>query len=297
MRACDPDEIDRAAAPVAISGPDPPRRLTLPRSLPDGRRVEPYSRADAPYFRSNGFFVRIGSLAALVGVAICLLALRAWSIQVLHGPSYTSLANQQAFRTVDLVGPRGPIVDAKGRLLVGTTGHVVVDADVAALGSTDSRGTWNPSAGGARALDALSKLAHVPAATLVERIRRSLVRSPFAPAMVVPRPGNALAVYLQERPAAYPEFKVAPVLSRSYPQGAFGSEFLGLLGEVSKPELAQKRYSRASAGEIVGQSGIEAVYDSLLNAGFVHAHLRVDSAGRITGPLRVPAGRRCPRSS
>jgi penicillin-binding protein 2 len=222
------------------------------------------------------------------------LVLRAWSIQVLHGPAYTSLANQQAFRTVDFVGPRGPIVDSKGRLLAGTTGRVVVVADVNALGSVDSHGAWSPTAEGTRDLSTLSKLAHVPVATFVERIRRSVVRSPFAPAVVVPRPDNGLAVYLAERAAAYPEFKVAPVVSRSYPQGAFGSEFLGLLGEVSKPELAQKRYRRASAGEIVGQSGVEAVYDSLLNAGFVRARLKVDSQGRIAGPLRVPSGKTLP---
>ena len=69
-----------------------------------------------------------------------MLVLRAWSIQILHGPAYTSLANGQAYRNVDLAGPRGPIVDAKGRKLAGTTGHVVIAADVAALGEIDSTG-------------------------------------------------------------------------------------------------------------------------------------------------------------
>src|SRR6185437_3279892 len=140
-----------AADAVAISTPDPRRRVKLPRNLPGGRRVQPYSRADAPYFRSPGFFVRIGGLAALVGVALCVLALRAWSIQILHGPAYTALANGQAFRTVDLIGPRGPIVDAKGRQLVGITGHVVVVADVSALGAFDTKG-WQPSATGFESL-------------------------------------------------------------------------------------------------------------------------------------------------
>ena len=84
--------------------------------------------------------MRVGGLAALVGVAVCLLVLRAWSIQILHGPAYTSLANGQAYRTVDLAGPRGPIVDSKGRVLAGTTGHLVVAADVAALGDIDDKG-------------------------------------------------------------------------------------------------------------------------------------------------------------
>ncbi|HXY81320.1 MAG TPA: penicillin-binding transpeptidase domain-containing protein [Gaiellaceae bacterium] len=238
--------------------------------------------------------MRIGGLAALVGAAICLLLLRAWSIQILHGPGYTSQANEQSFRTVDLIGPRGPIVDSKGRLLAGTTGHLVVAADVAALGTIGAHGTWTPSARGTRALTNLSKLAHVPVATLLERIRRSVVRSPFAPAVVLPHPDGGLAFYVAERTTAYRDFKVTPLVTRSYPQGGLGSEFLGLLGEVSKPELGSPRYVHANAGEIVGQSGVEAVYDSLLNPGFVHARLRVDSSGRIAGPLEVPAGKPLP---
>ena len=230
--------------------------------------------------------MRIGGLAALVGVALCLLVLRAWSIQILHGPAYTSLANGQAYRTVDLAGPRGAIVDAKGRVLAATTGHLVVAADVAALGEIDSKG-WHPSSDGLASLAKLSKLAHVPVPTLVARIRRSVVRSPFAPAVVLPRPESAFTAYLEERASAYPGIKVIGVPARSYPQGAFGSEFLGLLGEVSPGMLASPRYAHAKSGETVGVSGIEAEYDRFLNSGFTRARLRVDSRGRVVGPLEL----------
>src|SRR5436190_14354235 len=177
----------RHRAAVAISSPQPRRRVTLPRNVAGGRRPEPYSRADAPFFRSPGFFVRIGGLAIIVGVALCVLVLRAWSIQVLHGPEYTSLANGQAYRTVDLAGPRGPIVDAKGRKLADTTGRVVIAADIAALGEIDKHG-WHASTDGLASLRRLSRLVHVPVHTLVVRIQRSVVRSPFAPATVLPHP-------------------------------------------------------------------------------------------------------------
>ena len=210
--------------------------------------------------------------------------LRAWSIQILHGPAYTSLANGQAYRSVDLAGPRGPIVDAKGRVLAGTTGHLVVAADVAALGQIDPTG-WHPSADGLASLAKLSKLAHVRVPTLIARIRRSVIRSPFAPAVVLPRPESAFAMYLYERASDYPGFKVTAQPARSYPQGAFGSEFLGLLGEVSPQMLASPHYAHAKSGETVGTSGVEAEYDRFLNGGFKRAHLRVDSRGRVVGPL------------
>jgi penicillin-binding protein 2 len=258
--------------------------VKLPRSLPDPGRVRPYSRADAPYFRSPGFYVRVGGLAILIGAAICVLVLRAWSIQVLHGKQYTAQASSQSFRTVDIPSPRGAIVDSKGRLLAETAGQVVIVADVGGLGTLDQHG-WNPTATGAAALRKLSHLAHVPVPTLVTRIRRSVIRSPFTPAVVIPHPDPALANYLHERGTDYPGFKATWQPTRSYAQGALGSEYLGLLGEVSQQELGLPRYKHARPGVIVGQSGVEAVYDSLLNPGFTRAHVRVDSMGRIAGPL------------
>jgi penicillin-binding protein 2 len=273
---------------LALSTPDPRRRVKLPRKLPRGRRLQPYSRADAPYFRSPGFFVRIAGLAAIVAGALALLLLRAWSIQVLHGPQYSAQAHSQAFRTVDLRGTRGAIVDRNGTLLAGMTPRLVVAADAATLGGADAHGVWTPSSDGRAALKQFAKVSGTPVQTLVERIRRSVVRSPFAPAIVLPRPHSGLTVFLEERTQAFPGFKVLAEPARTYPQGALGSEFLGLLGEVSQAELGTPRYAHVKAGEIVGQTGIEKLYDSILNPGFVTAKVRVDSLGRITGPLEVP---------
>jgi penicillin-binding protein 2 len=279
---------------VAISRPEPRRRLKLPRNLPGRRQLQPYSRADAPYFRSSGFYVRIGGLAIVVAAGLSLLLLRAWSIQVLHGKQYANEAHTQAFRTVDLLGARGAILDSKGRLIAGTTGHVVIEADAASLGSRDAHGHWHPSPAGVRALQQLGKTTGRRWGILAARIRKSVLQSPFAPAVVIAHPNAAFTSYMQERSGQFPGFKVGVADDRSYPQGAFGSEFLGLLGQISRDELESHAYKRAKAGEVVGQSGVEAAYDSLLNAGFVQAKIPVDSLGRIAGPLSVPRQKQPP---
>ncbi len=121
-----------------------------------------------------------------------------------------------------------------------------------------------------------------------------MFRSPFAPAVIIPFPSSGLYNYLAERASSYPAFKGTWQPARTYPQGALGAEFLGLLGEVSQSELATPRYAHAKPGQIVGQSGVEATYDSLLSPGFVRARLRVDSRGRIAGPLEVAHGKQLP---
>jgi penicillin-binding protein 2 len=279
---------------VAISRPEPRRRLKLPRNLPGGRRLQPYSRADAPYFRSPGFYVRVGGLAVVVAAGVSLLLLRAWSIQVLHGKQYENAAKSQAFRTVDLLGSRGAIIDDDKRVIAGTTGHPVVEADAASLGSRDAHGHWHPSAAGLRALGKLARLTGRPRGLLVARIRSGVYHSPFAPAVVIQQPSAALTNYLQERPHTFEAFKVGIEDTRNYPLGAFGSEFLGLLGQVQAPQLKAGAYKGAKAGEIVGQSGVEATYDHILNKGFVEARVPVDSLGRIAGPIRVPRQKQPP---
>jgi penicillin-binding protein 2 len=218
-------------------------------------------------------------------IAVGLLLLRAWSVQVLHGNEYTAKATSQAYRTVDLFGPRGAIVDAKGRKLATTSGRVVVTADVAALGSIDRTG-WHVSDAGRNALRRLAALSKTPLRTLLLRIQRSVIRSPFAPAVVLTHPTDALTNFLEERARDYPGFTVAVLPSRKYPQGgAFGSEFLGLLGEVDQNMLGTERYKHAKAGQVVGVSGVEATYDQLLNGGFDRRRVRVDSMGRVVGTL------------
>lgn len=90
-----------------------------------------------------------------------------------------------------MIGSRGAIVDDKDRVLVATTGHTVVAADPGTLGAFDTHG-WKPSVEGTAVLHRFSQLAHVPVPTLVTRIERAVVRSPFAPAVVVARPTPAL---------------------------------------------------------------------------------------------------------
>ncbi len=257
-------------------------------------RLQPYSRADAPYFRSPGFYVRIGGLAVVVAAGVTLLLLRAWSLQVLHGKQYSVAARQQAYRSVDLIGARGAIVDDRGRIIAGTTGHVVIDADAASLGSRDAHGVWSPSAAGLHEIARLARFTGTRKRQLIARIAHDVLQAPFAPAVVIASPRLALTNYLQEHAARFPGFSVAEADTRSYPLGAFGSPFLGLLGQISKRELRSGAYGKAQAGQLVGQSGVEARYDSILDAGFLKARIPVNALGQIVGQLTVPKAKQPP---
>jgi penicillin-binding protein 2 len=267
--------------------PAPGRRptLRLPKTLPQARPLAtPVSEARWGFFGSNAFFFRVGVLGLISFGLLAVLGLRIWSLQVIQGPQYQRLARRQIFRFVDLPTPRASILDAKGRMLVQSDGRLALTMDALKFGQVSPDGSWwQPSRRGKRALRRVSRLVDIPVPRLVRSVRSSVVRSPYVPAIVVHRLSQPLAFFLEERSSRMPGFHVSAFPDRQYPQGAFGSEFLGLLGQVSKQELALHRYRDYKAGEVIGQSGVEARYDRLLNGGFGRARVPVDSAGRPIG--------------
>jgi penicillin-binding protein 2 len=222
--------------------------------------------------------------------ALCLfglLALRLWSLQVVRGPHFAQAAQRQTFRLIDLPAPRGQIVDSKGRVLAGTSGGLAVSVDSAVLGLIDQHGRWWPTHQGRQLLRRLGYLSRVPASLFIQRIRHSEFKSPYSSAVVLPRITRDLGFFLDEHARQFPGIRVVALPERSYPSGSLGSEFLGLLGEVSPSQLVARVYRGVRAGAIVGQSGAEAAYDRLLNGGLEKARVVVDAHGRPIGPAHV----------
>ena len=252
------------------------------------------STVEEGYFDSFAFYRRLAIVGVVALLAFALLGLRAWSLQLLHNADYVAQSQAQQIRVVNLPAARGIIVDDKLRPLAAVGAELAVVADASALGPQPFDAKWTPTSRGRRTLEALSDLTRIPVATLIDRIRISLVQSPFGPAIVVPHVTRPLTFYLDERAAEYPGLHVVQLPTRSYPQGALGGEYLGLLGQVSQAELKDPGYKHAKPGELVGQSGVEATYDQYLNAGFAHARVRVNALGQIASPLRAEPTKKAP---
>ncbi len=235
---------------------------------------------------SASFLRRVSLLGAVVAAAFAVLGGRLWSLQVLGSPAYSRVARDQVWQTVRVPTARGSIVDIGGRILADTDGRLVATVDPRALGSGVGE-AWRPSRRGRARLARLGELAGVPAEVLVERVRRELARSPYTAPVVLARVPLPLAFFLAERAREFPWLRVTAVPERRYPQGALGSSFLGLLGEIGPAELDRPRYRGYRMGDVIGRSGVEETYDRVLGAPSRRARVRVDALGRPRGPLRV----------
>jgi penicillin-binding protein 2 len=218
--------------------------------------------------------MRLKVLAALVFVLFAALTTRLWFLQVLAVERYRDGAEDNAVRLVEIPARRGVIKDASGtEILVGNRTSIVLTINRQDAGEEKER-----------ILLDLSGLLNIPASELGARLDddRYYIFSPIPVAIDVPK---RVAFYLKEHARSFPGVDVVRAPVRDYPFGSLASHVLGYLGQISPEKLEDPSFSDYKAGDLVGVSGVEAVYEHDLAGTPGLAKYRVNSLGENLGKL------------
>jgi penicillin-binding protein 2 len=214
---------------------------------------------------------RLAVLGVVLLVVFAALFLRLWALQVLSGTKYVGQAVANSSWTVRVQAPRGPIVDRNGVPLVTNTPTTAVEL-------------W-PSELPKSRYGELRRLAAVTGVPFREIVRGIAERrnDPLTPVTVRDDANGPMAAYLFEHAGDFPGVTLDRAYVRHYPYQSLAAQVLGYVGEISQQELARLKKSGYRAGDVIGQSGVEASYDSYLRGVAGKALLRVDSLGRVRG--------------
>jgi penicillin-binding protein 2 len=175
------------------------------------------------------------------------LGLQFWYVQGVHSRMYREMAENNRFRTLTIAAPRGAVTDRSGALLAENRASfriIVTPApgeDVSALA------------------ERMAPLVGSTADDLKARLLRP--RAPYQPVTVKTGASFSHVAAVEARRAEFPSVSVEVVPQRAYPAGALASHVLGRVGEVTDRQLEQAAYSRLAPGAIVGQAGLEQLYN------------------------------------
>jgi penicillin-binding protein 2 len=235
------------------------------------RFLPPDPRAESPYRVTTQIAVRLGVLGAVAIGAFAVLFLRLWALQVLSGDQYLRTAQNNQLRTVRVAAPRGQIFDRNGKALVTNkagTGLQLWPADLPKDRPTRLR-----------ELRALARVSSVPIGQIAAQIRRRK-GDPLTPVTLRYSIREDQVHYLLEHRSEFPGVAIATTYLRQYPYSDLAAQILGYTTEVSKEQLKRSRGEGLRPGDKIGQSGLEAEYDSYLRGRPGLRRLRVDSLGR-----------------
>src|SRR5437867_2589705 len=210
---------------------------------------------------------RLSILQYVITVVFSILAVSFWVLQVVQHAKFEEMAENNHQRTLALRAPRGLVLDRTGKILVAKRGSysiAIVREHTKDLNRT------------IRLLAAVLGLDEAGVRTIVDRHRREATDRPIS---VVPDATLAQVAAVKARRLDFelPDIVVEHVPTRRYPE-TMAAHLFGYVGEVNDAQVSES--DDLKSGDIVGQAGVEKVYNALLMGTDGAKRVVVNSVGR-----------------
>lgn len=209
----------------------------------------------------------------IVGVFL-LLAFGLWRLQVMRSDYYDTVAQQNRIKDVPILAPRGKLLDREGRIIVDNY------PSFSALLLRNKESKFSDAA-----LNAIADGLHLDPDELKARVRRLSSMPGYQPIFVKYDITPDELAFIESHRNEFPELDTITIHRRLYPKGGFMAHLIGYVGEVNSEMLNQPRYELYNAGDVVGQSGVEAEYNDILMGTNGSRRVLVNSKGKEVGEL------------
>ena len=219
--------------------------------------------------------VRLTSLQYAIAVVFSVLSVSFWVLQVVQHAKYEEIAENNHQRTLALRAPRGLVFDRHGQVLVENRHSYSIS--IVREHTKDLNRT-------VRLLAGVLGIDESGVRTIVDRHRRE---PSYQPITIVQDAtlAQVAAVTARRLDFELPDVVVEQVPTRRYPE-LLAAHLFGYVGEVNDAQVSE---DALKSGDIVGQSGIEKVYNSLLMGEDGARRVVVNSVGREIRTLEEEA--------
>src|SRR5579859_6129769 len=196
--------------------------------------------------------LRLTAAQYIILAIFLLLAYGLWKLQIMETGYYASAAERNHTRNVPVLAPRGKILDRNGRIIVDNY------PSFSALLLRDSSRDLNADA------DLIAQGLHLDADEVRTRVRRFASMPQYQPIFLKEDITPDELAFIESHKNELPELDTIMAHRRLYPRNGFMAHLIGYVGEVTEDMLNQPQFELYSAGDVVGQSGIELQYNSML---------------------------------
>lgn len=222
---------------------------------------------------SSHFKSRINATGIFAGTIIGALFMRLWNMQVISSSSYTEQAEKNRTRSISTHAARGRILDRNGAVLVGNRPSLVVLAEQSVLDDEAE-------------LQILAALIGIPKAVLRLKIEDSSQGLQRGRVIAVDVSRRVIS-FINAHPSLFGGVSIEARSQRSYPLGSLAGQVLGYTGVITSEQLKASQDTQDEGkityepGDVVGQSGIEASYENVLQGIKGEQVVFVDADGNI----------------
>jgi penicillin-binding protein 2 len=208
--------------------------------------------------------------ALQIGAVVCFaaLAISFWLLQVVQHQKYREMADNNRLRTIPLRAPRGILFDRNGKVLVENRYSRTIAIDRERATNLDAT------------LTKLAQVTGVDEAEIREIVQRRRREPIFRPIAVIEHATEEQVFSVLARAYEMREVVVQEVPTRAYPESGLAGHLFGYVGEIQEAQLERSEFAGLGPGAVVGQTGVERVYNAKLMGAEGTRYVVVNSVGR-----------------
>ena len=228
---------------------------------------------------SQNLRARLRVMQIIVILLLSILGVRLYMLQVVRGQFYAEIAENQRRRRLPIPAPRGVIFDRNGRVIVDSRPIYNVILSREDVRGKDLAYLVNP----------LSEALGIDGDILRDRFDQIKSLPAFESILVKQEATPGDIAWVESHVLEFPELRVELQPQRRYPANNMLAHVLGYVGEISPDQLKQSSYKDEGLkpGDIIGQNGLEQVYDEYLRGKDGYREVIVDSRGRIQDEIET----------
>jgi penicillin-binding protein 2 len=209
---------------------------------------------------------RLAVFRALTIICMSLLAVAFWILQVVQNDKFEAMAENNRLRMIPLPAPRGILFDRHERPLV--INEVAQSIQIVRERSRNLN----------QAIKLLAEVTHEDERKFREIIDRHRRDPVFRPITLIDNATMAQRAAVAARQLELPEVVFQPTPTRKYPD--MGAHLFGYVSEIQESQIDRPEFAGLEAGAIIGQAGVEKVYNAQLMGKDGDRPVLVSSTGR-----------------
>lgn len=208
---------------------------------------------------------RLKIIKVITVIFFIALIVRYWQLQVMRGPEYFILSEQNRIRVTTMPAPRGLVLDRNG---------VIISKNRPAYNVVLYRYQLTES------IKDIAAFLNLQPEYIKERVQKYSnmpISEPVVLKMDIPFEEVAI---LEPRLIDHTNLAISVEPIRYYPFGDKFVHILGYTGEINEAEIANGNFPDSGSGDLIGKTGIERKYDSYLRGEKGEITDVVDNLGR-----------------
>ncbi|MEN8231463.1 MAG: penicillin-binding protein 2 [Thermodesulfobacteriota bacterium] len=198
---------------------------------------------------------------------IVIILARLWFLQIHYGSKYRELADNNRVRMLDVVAPRGTILDREGRTII--TNRPSFNIIWVKEDSPDPD----------EIIKKLSRIFNEEIAVLLKRVREAADNPRHIPIMLKEDVDWKTLVYIENNHYELPGVRIEVLPRRDYLFNDLGSHMIGYLGQINMKELEERKWGNYQSGDLLGKRGFEKLYEDELRGEKGTTYMEVDAHG------------------